>query len=210
MSEANQRKIRFSDAAFAIGLTNKALRNWLQRNEMKLVSDYTSRSWTEFTMADIAVLAVTERIVKFGFPVTYSNEIAHEAIFKNAGPMLIRMDRQSKAFTSVLQSWDIKVWKNFVGASAYSIISNSKPSDPPADTFLTLNVGKVVSSAFERLSDDSADDESRFYKQLLRLHHDVKSMADDIISNNDDDAEHRSQPRMTKREPEEYNYEDAS
>ena len=50
-------KIRFSDAAYAIESTPKALRNWIQKGQVTLVSEDTG-GWREFSLAEIAILAV--------------------------------------------------------------------------------------------------------------------------------------------------------
>lgn len=186
MNELKERKIRFSDAAFAIGVTNKALRNWLQRNPMKLVSDYEGPGWTEFTLADIAVLAVTERIVKFGFQVSFANALAYDAIFKHAGLMLAQADMASDTFASVLELWEIEIWYNGIGNSEHRIRNNVKPASRPADTYLALNIGKVVATAFKRLKTDDIDDETVLYNGLLKLRHTIASMTDDIRSDSDD------------------------
>ena len=71
-------KIRFSDAAYAIESTPKALRNWMQKGQVTLVSSDTS-GWREFSLAEIAILAVIRRLVNFGMKVEEANQLANDA-----------------------------------------------------------------------------------------------------------------------------------
>ncbi len=75
------RKLRFSDAVYAINTTPKALRNWLQRG---LVDIYTPQredgGWAEYSFIDIAILALVRQLVNFGVNVPTASGIANKVM----------------------------------------------------------------------------------------------------------------------------------
>ncbi|WP_024281212.1 MerR family transcriptional regulator [Xanthobacter sp. 126] len=68
-------KVRFSDVAFAIGSTPKALRLWLDRGLIPLDSDGAD-GWRLFTTYDVAVLALARKMADFGIAVDQAGQIA--------------------------------------------------------------------------------------------------------------------------------------
>lgn len=69
--------LRFSDVAFGIDITPKALRNWLARGQVRLFSDEPESGWRQFTVADVAILALVRHIVPLGVQVETASRLAH-------------------------------------------------------------------------------------------------------------------------------------
>ncbi|MCW0047193.1 hypothetical protein OIU13_11700 [Brevundimonas sp. BT-123] len=69
--------LRFSDVAFGIDITPKALRNWLSRDQVRLFSEEPESGWRRFTVADVAILALVRHIVPLGVQVETASRIAH-------------------------------------------------------------------------------------------------------------------------------------
>jgi hypothetical protein len=75
MSRPKVKKLRFSDAVNAVESTPKALRKMLQNPHLVLpvpVSD----GWQEFSLLQIAVLAIARRLIEFGFSVQSASRSA--------------------------------------------------------------------------------------------------------------------------------------
>lgn len=68
--------LRFSQAAHAAGVDPSNLRNWLKRNEIKLLSAEPDRGWRSFSMSDVCVLAVMKPLIDYGMSVADANKIA--------------------------------------------------------------------------------------------------------------------------------------
>ena len=60
---------RFGHVAFAVGLGEPALRNWLRRNKIDLFEAQPESGWRVFTENDVFVLALAVELVRFGSPV---------------------------------------------------------------------------------------------------------------------------------------------
>ena len=69
--------LRFSDVAFGIDIAPKALRNWLARGQVRLVSEEPEGGWRQFVLADVAVLALVRHIVPLGVQVELASRMAH-------------------------------------------------------------------------------------------------------------------------------------
>lgn len=177
MNELTEIKIRFSDAAYAIGSTQKALRNWLQRYDLHLTTDYTSRKWTEFTNVDIAILALTRTMVKWGIPVQDANKTAYSVIVPSANLLLQYKNTPRAALTAVFTAKTILVWGvELDDGPIYTV-------DPPEgkyrnseDSFLTIAVGKIIEQTFARLDELSRNDDEGLKAQLKVLTQTIKNM----------------------------------
>jgi hypothetical protein len=80
MNATLARKLRFSDAVYAINTTPKALRNWLQRGLVKIHTPQQEGGWTEYSFIDIAILALVRQLVNFGVDVPTASAIANEVM----------------------------------------------------------------------------------------------------------------------------------
>src|SRR5262245_39840191 len=76
------KKIRISEAAAAIGTTYKAIRHWLDRYRERGIEPKAEQTggWMEFSLGDIAALAITKHLVDFGVPAYKAFEIAMTAV----------------------------------------------------------------------------------------------------------------------------------
>jgi hypothetical protein len=82
MNVTLSKKLRFSDAVYAIGTTPKALRLWLQRGSVTLFSPVPEDGgWAEYTFVDIGILALVRKLADFGIPVATASEIANNVVF---------------------------------------------------------------------------------------------------------------------------------
>lgn len=70
--------IRFSHAVAALGVTPKTLRNWLTRGQVELDGDSTG--WRTFSVLDLAKLAITSELVRYGMGVSIANTAANDAV----------------------------------------------------------------------------------------------------------------------------------
>jgi len=82
-------KFRHSHAAYAIEATAKTLRNWLQRGQVDLSDDVAKGEWREFTVRDIAQLALVRRLTGFGIDIPRANIIAKHILAAEPDPCTI-------------------------------------------------------------------------------------------------------------------------
>lgn len=148
-----KQKIRFSTVAKAIDLTPKAFRNWLQRYDLHLLSDHKTRDWTNFTMADIAVLAITRELVRWGIGVEDANVIAFVIIKEKAGLLLQYRNTPAEALVASLQATTLCVHSNDDPEGPYHILNPESQGFGPADfnSCLWLMPQELVASAFNRI-----------------------------------------------------------
>lgn len=146
-------KLRFSTVAAAIDLTPKAFRNWLQRYELNLLSDHKTRGWTEFTLGDVAVLALTRELVRWGVGVEAANEFAFVVVKSKAGMLLEYRNTPAKALLAVFAGTSLCFHSPDDPKGPFMIINPAlhgyEPSD--FDSALWLNPHSVMAQAFDRI-----------------------------------------------------------
>jgi hypothetical protein len=70
MNEVAHKRFKFGQAAYGIGVTEKTLRNWLQRGQVDLVTERgPDDAHYSFAIADLVVLSVVAELVRYGCPV---------------------------------------------------------------------------------------------------------------------------------------------
>lgn len=88
MSAKILKKLRFSDAVYAIGSTPKSVRLWLQRGLVEINTPKPdSGGWTEYSFHDIAILALVRSLVDFGVDVRTSSAISNKILSDHFFPM---------------------------------------------------------------------------------------------------------------------------
>lgn len=148
---------RFSDAIYAIGATPRALRNWLQRDQVKLISKRgADGSWRTFTYADIAILTLVRKLVGFGIGVETASLMAHEAI-KNFPDFVKKMPQGLPlAFANRVliawpeengERWQLRLVDKWKGEKNLARILG------PVDAYLELDIESILRKAFDRAND---------------------------------------------------------
>jgi len=80
MSPISALVFRFSQVAYAADIQPTALRNWLTRDQIKLMSERPAGTRKRvFSYEDAAVIAITNELVGLGFDVKDANTIALDA-----------------------------------------------------------------------------------------------------------------------------------
>lgn len=146
-------KIRFSTAAAAIGLTPKAFRNWLQRYDLHLLSDYKTRGWTDFQLGDVSILAITRELVRWGVGVEAANEIAFIVVKTKAGPLLEYRNTPAQAIFAALEGAELCVHSPDDPEGPFTLLNPDREGFAPSDfdSALWLSPRKIVAKAFQRI-----------------------------------------------------------
>lgn len=156
-------KLRFSTVASAIGLTPKAFRNWLQRYDLHLLSDHKLRGWTEFTLGDVAVLAITRELVRWGVGVEPANEIAFLIVETKAGVLLEYRNTPAQAIFAALQTTTLCVHSPDDPDGPFMLTDPERQGYQPSDfeSALWVDPQQVVARAYHRIDalEMSADEE---------------------------------------------------
>lgn len=167
MNDLVESKIRFGDAARAVGINRNTLRNWFDRNDIVLLSARPEAGWAEFTLGDIAALAVMRRLVRWGIPVDYANEIAVTDIFRLASPLFSYRNTPAAALLAALNFQTLAVYYREGELEAEAAIVPTHKFDLTAvwreaasegdmlpahmQDVLQIDLRSVVAEAFERL-----------------------------------------------------------
>jgi hypothetical protein len=75
VGQSKVKKLRFSDAVHAVESTPKALRKMLQNPHLVLPAP-VGDGWKEFSLLQIAVLAIARRLIEFGYSVQSASRTA--------------------------------------------------------------------------------------------------------------------------------------
>lgn len=169
------RKLRFSDAAYAIDATPKTLRNWLARGLVKLHTPKPEGGgWTEYSFADIAILALMRQFVSFGVDVPTASALANQVMLgffpaltmglRHPGKMpaaamaLMWTNRRLQVFPQG-DSWELRVanlWETRgADATVPSEVAALRAEIEPCPVFLSIDVEKVLRTAFDRANESA-------------------------------------------------------
>jgi hypothetical protein len=175
MANAKYKKLRFSDVAKAIESTPKALRKMLQNPGLVLPAPVTD-GWTEFSLVQIAVLAVARRLIEFGFPVQFAStnacSVLFESILANSGVAEDKFEDKFTADTFLRSISDAHAVVYFDDGQPVLVVKHVVQWTVMSDGFekrpiLLIPIGAVVTRAFERLLLDGEGDMSGSAVSLL-------------------------------------------
>jgi MerR HTH family regulatory protein len=154
--KAMAKRLRFADAVKAIQTTPKTLRNWLQRDQIKLY--WSNSGWAEYRLEDIAVLALTKTLVDFGITVRLANSLAERAMFEYPMPFPPRR-RQELSPIQYVKAWAnhrLHVFRDALveeGWDLEPVYKNNRP-EHQAPAFISIDVGTVLEKVFARALED--------------------------------------------------------
>lgn len=167
MNPVLEKKLRFGDVAYAIDSTPKALRNWLQRDQIKLFSEAPEEGWREFSFADVAVLAIVRKIVDFGSRVEEASWLAHAAIqqmcpverFQNIPPGALATiwHGRTLAIWVVGDTWHLNSFGSWQDAREIAQALTPSEGGEPANSYIAINVEAVLRRAFDRATESLVD-----------------------------------------------------
>ena len=156
-------KIRFSDAAAAIGTTPKSLRNWLSRGQVQLSSSQPESGWREFEVDDIRKLAVVRSLVDFGMEVREADRITGEILrhgsLGNEKPPVLPVTLPDGE-TIEIEDYDVVLWPSEDGVWSYTTFFRSADVEGAValnPAVLILRVGRIIGIAFWRIKEKAAD-----------------------------------------------------
>lgn len=153
MPHIRDRKLRFSDAAYAIDAPPKSLRNWLQREQVVLPGEHDG-GWRAFSYLDIAVLALVRPLVEYGLLVREANDIAHAAL--NMFPQGFGIAELSPTgLTMLWTNRTLLVWRDGGGWRLH-VSDNWQPA-VPSSAYLALHVETIWRTAFDRAAESNSD-----------------------------------------------------
>ena len=181
MNATLAKKLRFSDAVYAIGTTPKSLRLWLQRG---LVNIHTPKpaggGWTEYSFVDIAILSLVRTFANFGVNVPTASALANSVMreffpdvldVRNAeempaGVLAVSWSNRRIHLFQAGEDWQIRLvdlWgtkltltEGFV-TELPSSVSELRREIEPAPVYISIDVEAVLRAAFER-ADESVNE----------------------------------------------------
>jgi len=165
MAPLLERKLRFSDVVYAIDTSPKALRNWLQREQVEIISERSDGTWQQFSKGDVAVLALVRRLVDFGIRVETASRMARTILIELQGVDWLERDtylndaigfsmfwvnRAVLIYPAADDQWNIRIWDMW----------QPFPDDAP-EAAIVLKPEHTLRTAFERAAEgsDASDDD---------------------------------------------------
>ena len=147
------RPYRFSDAVRGLGTTDGTVRQWLDSGKVTIERGY-GEGWAEFTLHDIAVLAVTHKLVEFGIPVAAAFKIASHAI--DLGRKHLRGKRFAHIGEHLIAGWKgmlMTVQRDRKNPKDWKVARwKSDENEAPAfGSFVCIDVATIVTEAFDRV-----------------------------------------------------------
>lgn len=176
MNATLARKLRFSDAVYAINTTPKALRNWLQRGLVEIHTPKQEGGWNEYSFIDIAILALVRTLVTWGVNVPTASKIAN-TIMTDFYPRLLHLQNPENMPAGALAlTWSNQRLYLFQDGDDWQMhhvalydtkldrVEGFEPGLPssiamlrrekePAPVFLSIDIETVLRTAFERAND---------------------------------------------------------
>jgi hypothetical protein len=144
--------IRIGDAAAAIGMETKALRNWFAKGKVTMLDTRESaKGWRGFSFADVAWLAIMREFVWFGFEVDTAEAFAGTVLSKALGPKLETAAQLApNLFEAMLEGWKATAHRLTNGEPILVMVA---PGREPliVTAALLVNVRAVVAYAFAAL-----------------------------------------------------------
>src|SRR5512147_1616517 len=170
-------QITFSLAAHAAGITEKALRNWLDKGQVWLEGDDDREQgqWRRFSLMDVVRLAVIGSLVRYGIGVPAAAEI----IATNVDHKLRAFARDPcaprRALYAALNSVTIVISNG--GAADGDDRLNCRFGYGPADTpdthdlrhFILIRVDEIANDVLARLDADAEDKPSEWRRTRATL-----------------------------------------
>lgn len=150
-------QITFAHAARAAGLTEKTLRNWLDRGQVILTGDEEREgaSWRRFSLLDVVRLACVGRLASYGFSVRDAAVMVDDLIADRLSLLRRYRNTPPNAIAAALHGTTIALSHN---AGGYSV-SRSVFPDSPADVsnmshYVFLDLGQIATDTLAALDRD--------------------------------------------------------
>lgn len=159
MSPTLSKKLRFGDAAYAIGATPKQLRNWLQRDLVQIDTPKKDGGWAEYSFFDIAILSLVKRLVDFGTDIRTASDIANKVFDMFDGRGRIHQAGELEA-SSLAMLWNnSRLWITRPSLNDWKLdVARlwESPQEPDA-AFLSIDVERLWMAAFDRAWESATD-----------------------------------------------------
>lgn len=150
-------EIRFADVVFAIDTTRKSLRKWLQSGKVELDSD-SQEGWRNFSLYDLATLAIMRKLVDFGVSVADAALIARTHVRSvPGGKFTLVMAGGKNMLPDSLMGQTLIVapagsgWDTWKSGEYFPL--DIWPEVGELDAKLVLNLENIVRRAFERAAE---------------------------------------------------------
>jgi DNA-binding transcriptional MerR regulator len=147
-------QVTFSHAARAAGVTDRTLRNWLDRGQVILEGDdgRVGATWRRFSILDVVRLAIIGRLVDYGVPVAEAYEIVADTIDPGLRGL---MDRPTtpRDLPELLRNMTVAVSRE--GGTTRKVSFGYQREDPASvaglQHYIFIRAGEVATAALDRL-----------------------------------------------------------
>ena len=153
--------IPFSAATHAVGISQKRVRNWLDRNLIHLDADEERAGETghrRFSQLDVIRLGIIARLTVYGFSAERASEIVEDLLDGlldvSEFPAKPQLSRREKILGS-LRTTSMTLWWNEDDETDHSQSYDNRKPEPKSsrkhDARLVLNIGQMVETMYDRL-----------------------------------------------------------
>jgi hypothetical protein len=162
MNATMSKKLRFSDAVYAMQTTPKTLRNWLQRSLVALDTERPpgDAGWIEYSFVDIGVLVLTKLFVDFGVSVPVANAMAIRVTFMHPTPFM--RHPENMPLNAWVATWAGRRLLAYPEASepngwALDSITLREKPDPQILAYISIDVETLLRGAFTRALESNSE-----------------------------------------------------
>ncbi|QFT30102.1 hypothetical protein FIV00_06445 [Labrenzia sp. THAF82] len=170
MNDTLKKKLRFSDIVYGAGATPKAVRNWMQRKQIRLTT-FETDGWREFNLLDVLLLALIRRMVDHGVSVEEASDIANVVVVGHG----VAFNDQATAYRNLVRfsGQNLILWRSIADWKFQVLdLAKTEANDLPP-CFVCLSLEEISASAIERAvigsEGERLDDERQIAAALEKL-----------------------------------------
>lgn len=155
MTSITEPKIRFSTVVHALDRTPKSLRHWLTTGRLGLM-DTSGRGWVTYSLVDVAMLAVTGKLVDFGIKVDEASRQARDVVLNPlfSAPVEVLQRRKElgeDGINDVFRGKILLSWPDAEHAFGWRTeLRDRGDLSLPAAAALVVSLDEVVATALRR------------------------------------------------------------
>jgi hypothetical protein len=158
-------QVTFGQAARAAGITEKQLRNWLDKGQVLLIGDDKREQgqWRKFAIIDLIRIASVGRLVSYGVDVSTAYELVRTMVDTAGAPEITALASRlmtPKELKSMFRGRRMAVSRQPDGELSIRIADGLRHALDTADLtdFVFIDIGKIAASTLDRfLADGTAD-----------------------------------------------------
>lgn len=166
MGPIGRAQITFALAAKAAGITDKQLRNWLDKGQVLLQGDDDrgEGQWRRFSLIDVVRLGIIGAIVRYGVKVTDAGDIIRDNVDSKLMTLAGHDNAPRQAISASMRGVTILISRDVADDVRMAVSLTYGPADSPKiekyKHYALFDIGQIANEVLARLDDDENEDEA--------------------------------------------------